>query len=154
MKASLLDKLQRLSERLEEVTHLLASENATANMDEYRKLTREHSDLTPVVETFHAYQKAQNDIHDAEEILNDPEMKAFAQEEIEEAETRLAKFEDELQILLLPKDEDDDKNIFIEIRAGTGGDEAALFAGDLLRMYTRFAENNRWQVEARTKGIK
>lgn len=147
MKASILDKLQRLSERLEEVTHLLASENATANMDEYRKLTREHSDLTPVVETFHAYQKAQNDIHDAEEMLNDPEMKAFAQEEIEEAEKRLAKFEEELQILLLPKDEDDDKNIFIEIRAGTGGDEAALFAGDLLRMYTRFAENNRWQVE-------
>ncbi|MBP6344963.1 MAG: peptide chain release factor 1 [Neisseriaceae bacterium] len=147
MKASLLSKLQHLSERLEEVTHLLASEQATNDMDQYRKLTREHSDITPIVETYHQYLQAKQDQVDAEEMLSDPDMKEFAQEEIQSAKERLEHIEFELQKQLLPKDADDDKNIFIEVRAGTGGDEAALFAGDLLRMYTRFAERNRWKVE-------
>ncbi|MBP6563786.1 MAG: peptide chain release factor 1, partial [Neisseriaceae bacterium] len=147
MKASLLSKLQFLSERLEEVTHLLASEQATNDMDQYRKLTREHSDITPIVETYHLYLQAQQDKADAEEMLSDPDMKEFAQEELQSAKERLESIALQLQKLLLPKDQDDDKNIFIEVRAGTGGDEAALFAGDLLRMYTRFAERNRWKVE-------
>ena len=133
MKPSIIEKLQQLSDRLEEVTHLLGQPEATSDMDNYRKLTREHAELTPVVEVFQNYQLAQSDLADAEEMLSDPEMKDFAA--------------DELQKLLLPKDADDDKNIFIEVRAGTGGDEAALFAGDLLRMYSRYAERNRWQVE-------
>lgn len=147
MKPSILEKLQQLSNRLEEVTHLLGQPEATSDMDNYRKLTREHAELTPVVEVFQNYQLAQSDLADAEEMLSDPEMKDFAAEEIEVAKAKIDELDTELQKLLLPKDADDDKNIFIEVRAGTGGDEAALFAGDLLRMYSRYAERNRWQVE-------
>ena len=147
MKPSILDKLQNLSHRLEEVTALLGSPDAVADMDNYRRLTQEHAELTPVVQTYLAYRQAQDDAAAAEEMLSDPEMKDFAAEEIAAAQERIARLDTELQTLLLPKDSDDDKNIFIEIRAGTGGDEAALFAGDLLRMYSRYAERNRWQVE-------
>ncbi len=147
MKPSLLNKLHHLTARLEEVTHLLAAENATDDMDAYRRLGREHAEITPVVEVFTAYTQAQNDLRDAEELRADPEMKAFAEEEIEHAHATIETLENELQLLLLPKDEDDDKNIFLEVRAGTGGEEAALFAGDLLRMYMRFAERNRWTSE-------
>ena len=147
MKPSIQAKLQNLSHRLEEVTALLGSPEATANMDSYRRLNQEHAELTPIVETYHAYTQAQGDLTDAQEMLSDPEMKDFAAEEIEAAKAKIEQLDLELQKLLLPKDADDDKNIFIEIRAGTGGDEAALFAGDLLRMYTRYAERNRWQTE-------
>ncbi len=147
MKPSILEKLQQLSDRLEEVTHLLGSPDITDDMDNYRKLTLEHAEITPVVETFNQYRLAQNDILEAEEMLSDPDMKDFAAEEIETAKAKIELLEQELQKLLLPKDADDDKNIFIEVRAGTGGDEAALFAGDLLRMYSRYAERNGWQVE-------
>ncbi len=147
MKPSILEKLHQLSERLEEVTHLLGSPEATADMDQYRKLTREHAEITPIVETYLSYRQAQSDIADAEAMLDDPEMKDFAAEEIEAAKARIETLDRELQTLLLPKDADDDKNIFIEVRAGTGGDEAALFAGDLLRMYSRYAERSGWQVE-------
>ncbi|BBF87627.1 peptide chain release factor 1 [Aquitalea magnusonii] len=147
MKPSIATKLSQLADRLEEVTHLLASESATADMDQFRKLTREHAELTPVVETFQQYQQCEKDIATAGEMLSDPDMKEFAQLEIDEGREKLAALELELQKLLLPKDPNDEKNIFLEIRAGTGGDEAALFAADLLRMYTRFAERNRWQVE-------
>ncbi|WP_373699161.1 peptide chain release factor 1 [Neisseria dentiae] len=147
MKPSILEKLQQLAERLEEVTHLLGQPEAADDMDNYRKLTREHAEITPVVEVFQQYRLAQSDLADAQEMLADPEMKAFAAEEIETAKAQIETLENELQKLLLPKDADDDKNIFIEVRAGTGGDEAALFAGDLLRMYSRYAERNRWQVE-------
>jgi len=129
------------------VTALLASPDVTNNMDEYRRLTREHAELTPVVETYAKYVQAETDLAAAEEMLNDPELKDFATEEIVAARTQIQQLDGDLQKLLLPKDEDDDKNIFIEVRAGTGGDEAALFAGDLLRMYTRFAERMGWQVE-------
>ncbi|QMT41492.1 peptide chain release factor 1 [Neisseria shayeganii] len=147
MKPSLLDKLHALSERLEEVTALLGSPEATADIDHYRRLNQEHAELTPVVDTYRQYRQAQSDLAAAEELLSDPEMKDFAAEEIDDAKAKIDMLDTELQKLLLPKDADDDKNIFIEIRAGTGGDEAALFAGDLLRMYTRFAERQRWQVE-------
>ncbi|RQO67165.1 peptide chain release factor 1 [Aquitalea sp. FJL05] len=147
MKPSIATKLSQLADRLEEVTHLLASESATADMGQFRKLTREHAELTPVVETFQQYQQCETDIATAGEMLSDPDMKEFAQLEIDEGREKMAALELELQKLLLPKDPNDEKNIFLEIRAGTGGDEAALFAADLLRMYTRFAERNRWQVE-------
>ena len=147
MKASLLEKLHQLADRLEEVTHLLASENATDNMDEYRKLNKEYAELTPLVETYQAFNQAQQDKIDAEEMLSDPDMKEFAAEEINAANDKIEQLEVDLQKLLLPKDQDDDKNVFIEVRAGTGGDEAALFAGDLLRMYVRYAERQGWKTE-------
>lgn len=147
MKPSMLAKLDQLANRLVELDELLMSEGATANMDSYRKMTREHAELSPLVALYKQYQEANGDIAAAQEMLADPDMKEFAQEEIEAAKSRLADLDLELQKMLLPKDENDERNIFLEIRAGTGGDESALFAGDLLRMYTRFAERNRWQVE-------
>ncbi len=140
-------KLEHLEARLAELNILLSSEDVTRDMDQYRKLTREHADIDPVVEKFIAYRNAENDEKAAEEMRADPDAKAFAEEEIKAAREQMELIEDDLQKLLLPKDPNDDKNIFLEIRAGTGGDESALFAGDLLRMYTRFAERNRWQVE-------
>ncbi|MCS0595672.1 peptide chain release factor 1 [Massilia agri] len=147
MKPSMLAKLDQLANRLVELDELLMSEGATANMDSYRKMTREHAELSPLVALYRQYGTAQDDILAAQEMAQDPEMKEFAQEEIEDAKARLAALDLELQKMLLPKDANDERNIFLEIRAGTGGDESALFAGDLLRMYTRFAERNRWQVE-------
>ena len=147
MKPSVLDKLQSLSERLEEVTALLSTPEATADINRFRQLNQEHAELTPVVEAYRQYRQAESDLADAEDMLADPEMKDFAAEEIEAAKAKIETLDTELQKLLLPKDEDDGKNIFLEIRAGTGGDEAALFAADLLRMYTRYAERNRWQTE-------
>lgn len=147
MKPSMLAKLDQLANRLDELDELLMSEGATSNMDSYRKMTREHAELGPLVALYKDYQGALGDIAEAQALLADPEMKEFAQEEIEAGKERLARLELELQKMLLPKDANDERNIFLEIRAGTGGDESALFAGDLLRMYTRFAERNRWQVE-------
>jgi len=143
----MLSKLDQLAERLDEVGHLLMQEGATNDMDTYRKLNREHAELSPLVALYKNFQQAQADIDEAQEMLNDPEMKAFAQDEIETAKTNMQTLEADLQKMLLPKDPNDERNILLEIRAGTGGDEAALFAGDLLRMYSRFAERNRWQVE-------
>ena len=116
MKASLLEKLHQLADRLEEVTHLLASENATDNMDEYRKLNKEYAELTPLVETYQAFNQAQQDKIDAEEMLSDPDMKEFAAEEIGAANDKIEQLEVDLQKLLLPKDQDDDKNVFIDVR--------------------------------------
>lgn len=147
MKPSMLTKLDHLSERLVEINQLLMQEGSTSNMDNYRKLNREHAELTPVVELYHRYQQAQTDISSAQEMLSDPEMKEFAQEEIGNAKAIIDNLEIDLQKMLLPKDPNDERNIILEIRAGTGGDESGLFAGDLLRMYTRYAERNRWQVE-------
>ncbi|MBU0594135.1 MAG: peptide chain release factor 1 [Pseudomonadota bacterium] len=147
MKPSILAKLASLSERLEELNLLLSSADITSNMDNYRKLTREHADITPVVEQYRAWQQCEQDMSDAEEMLADPEMKEFATAEIEDGKARLEQIEIDLQKLLLPRDPNDERNVFLEIRAGTGGDESALFAGDLFRMYTRYAERQRWQVE-------
>lgn len=143
----MLAKLDQLAERLDEVGHLLMQEGATNDMDSYRKLNREHAELDPLVALYKNYQQAQSDLDEAQDMLNDPDMKAFAQDEIEAAKEKMQTLESDLQKMLLPKDPNDERNILLEIRAGTGGDEAALFAGDLLRMYTRFAERNRWQVE-------
>ena len=147
MKPSMLAKLDQLSNRLVELDELLMHQDATANMDNYRKMTREHADIAPLAGLYASYQVAGADIATAQEMLADPDMKDFAQEEIEAAKGRMEQLERELQTMLLPKDANDERNIFLEIRAGTGGDESALFAGDLLRMYTRFAERNGWQVE-------
>ncbi len=147
MKPSLLSKLDQLTQRLEEVSALMNQEGATADMEHYRKLTREHSELEPLVALHAQWTQAQADLIAAQDMMSDPEMKSFAQEEMDTAQARAAALELDLQKMMLPKDPNDDRNIFLEIRAGTGGDESALFAGDLLRMYTRFAERKRWQVE-------
>lgn len=147
MKPSLLAKLQQLDERLVAVDRLLAAPETANQMNEFRKLSKERSDLAPVVEGFHRYQKLEADLQSAQEWLNDPELKGFAQEEISRVKDGLEQEAASLQILLLPKDPNDERNVILEIRAGTGGDESALFAGDLLRMYLRFAERNRWQTE-------
>jgi peptide chain release factor 1 len=147
MKPSLQAKLAHLSDRLDELNALLSLETATADMEAYRKLSREHADVAPVVALYHAYRKCEADIASAQEMLADPEMKELAQLEIEEGKAKLEALEAELQKELLPKDPNDERNVFLEIRAGTGGDESALFAGDLFRMYSRYAERQRWKVE-------
>ncbi|HEV3424080.1 MAG TPA: peptide chain release factor 1 [Paraburkholderia sp.] len=147
MKTSMQGKLDQLTTRLAELNDLLSREDVTSNLDQYRKLTREHAELGPVVEHYALWRQAHNDATTAQELLADASMRDFAEEEIRAARERMEKLGAELQKMLLPKDPNDDRNIFLEIRAGTGGDESALFAGDLLRMYLRFAERSRWQVE-------
>ena len=147
MNPSIAAKLARLSERLFEVNQLLCTEEATKNMDTFRKLNRERAELEPVVELYHAWQASGADIETAQEMMSDADMKEFAEAEIKQGEARMAQLEGELQKQLLPKDPNDDRGVFLEIRAGTGGDEASLFAGDLFRMYARYAERKRWQVE-------
>lgn len=147
MKPSIVNKLAQLADRLEEVGALLASEEATRDMDNYRKLTREHAELEPVVALYHEFRKTEADLAGAQEMLADPDMKELAEEELKTGKARIDELAVELQKALLPKDPNDERNIFLEIRAGTGGDESALFAADLFRMYSRFAERNRWQVE-------
>lgn len=147
MKSSMQSKLEQLSLHLRELDELLMQPDAASNQDNYRRMTREHAEISPIVTLFEAWQMAQADREAATEMLQDADMKEFAQQEITAAEEKMERAEEELQVMLLPKDPNDDKNIFLEIRAGTGGDESALFAGDLLRMYTRFAERNGWQAE-------
>lgn len=143
----MLKKLATLSERLDELNRLLSTEDATSDMDNFRKLTREHAEITPIVKQYRAYEQCEADLREAQAMLADPEMKDFAQEEIGNAKEKQEAIGLELQKLLLPKDPNDERNIFLEIRAGTGGDESALFAGDLFRMYSRYAERQRWKVE-------
>jgi peptide chain release factor 1 len=147
MKTSMQRKLDQLTTRLAELNDLLSREDITSNLDQYRKLTREHAELGPVVDHYALWRQAMTDAATAQELLADVSMRDFAEDEIRAARERMEKLGAELQKMLLPKDPNDDRNIFLEIRAGTGGDESALFAGDLLRMYLRFAERNRWQVE-------
>jgi len=147
MKPSIAAKLAQLSTRLQEINDLLAREDATADLEAYRRLTREHSEITPVVELYTQYASGEEDIRTAEEMVGDPSMREFAENEIKTTRERLAVIEAELQKLLLPKDPNDERNIFLEIRAGTGGDESALFAGELFRLYSRYAERRRWPVE-------
>ena len=147
MKPSMIRKLATLSERLEEINRLMSAENATSNMDNYRKITQEHAEITPIVEQYHAFEQVEADMNEAQAMLSDPDMKEFAQDEIEQGKLKMATIESALQKLLLPKDPNDDRNLFLEIRAGTGGDESGLFVGDLFRMYSRYAERQRWKVE-------
>ncbi|WP_269496632.1 peptide chain release factor 1 [Castellaniella sp. S9] len=147
MKPSMRSRLEQLAHRLIEIDALLAEPDSAADMDRFRKLTRERAELDPVVAAFTAWQRAETDREGARELMSDPEMRDMAAEELEAAEGRLEALEGELQVLLLPRDPDDDRSVFLEIRAGTGGDESALFAGDLLRMYMRYAESQGWRVE-------
>jgi peptide chain release factor 1 len=149
MKPSILAKLELLSARHEEIAGLLSEPEVINDQNKFRNLSMEYSQLEDVVKTFDQYQLAQQDLEAAQEMLkeDDAEMREMAQDEINDAEDRMQALEMELQKLLLPKDPNDNSNVFLEIRAGTGGDEAAIFAGDLFRMYSRFAETKRWQIE-------
>lgn len=147
MKATLTTKLSQLVERLEEINQLLAREDATADLEKYRKLSREHAELTPVVALYQGYRQAEADAATAQELFADPEMKVFAQTEFNASREKQSRLAAELQKVLLPKDPNDEKNIYLEVRAGTGGDESALFAGDIFRMYSRYAERQGWKVE-------
>ncbi len=147
MKLSIIEKLDKLSKRLIELSNMLSEPDITNNLEQYTKLNREYAELLPVVEKYRDYVKTSNDFETARELLADPEFKEFAQNEFDAAKIKLESLELELQKLLLPKDPNDDKNIYLEIRAGTGGDESALFSADLFRMYSRFAERSSWQVE-------
>ena len=147
MKQSMQNKLNTLQIRLDELNTELSSESATNDMERYKKISKEHSDITPVVDIYKEFIRLNKDIEDAKEMLNDPEMKVFAQDEIDNGKEKIITLEDQLQTLLLPKDPNDEKNIFLEIRAGAGGDESALFAGDIFRMYSRFVERMKWKIE-------
>ena len=149
MKPSLLQKLQTLSERHEELAALLGDAGVIAQQDKFRQYSREYADLEPVVRCFRQYRHTQADIDTARELLDgaDAEMRELAQEELEQSRERLAVLDGELQLQLLPKDPNDGRNVFLEVRAGTGGDEAAIFAGDLFRMYARYADTRGWRVE-------
>jgi peptide chain release factor 1 len=147
MKTSMQQKLDQLTTRLAELNDLLSRADVTANLDQYRKLSREHAEISPVVEHYAHWRQARSDAATAQELSADASMREFAEEEARSARDRMGQLEHELRAMLLPKDPNDERNIFLEIRAGTGGDESALFAGDLLRMYLRYAERQRWQVE-------
>ncbi|MCW9088142.1 MAG: PCRF domain-containing protein, partial [Gammaproteobacteria bacterium] len=149
MKPSILSKLENLSERLQELSALLADPGTIADQNRFRELSQEYAQIKPVVDSFARYTAALEDIAAAEEMAveSDPEMREMGEDELKVARERRDSLEVELQKLLLPRDPNDNKNVFLEIRAGTGGDEAALFAGDLFRMYLRYAEKRRWKVE-------
>ncbi len=141
------NRLEQLAHRLIEVDALLAEPEIAGDMARFRKISRERAELEPVVTAFNSYLAAEADVGAAQEMLADPDMREMAEEEIKLGKARIEALEGELQVLLLPKDPDDNRSVFLEVRAGTGGDESALFSGDLLRMYTRYAEQNGWRVE-------
>ncbi len=149
MKESILNKLHTLLDRHEEIAGLLADPDVIGDQNQFRELSQEYAQLEPVVSCFQKYNDANDDLAAAEEMLkdDDADVREMAEEEKKDASEKTDTLELELQKLLLPKDPHDESNIFLEIRAGTGGDEAAIFAGDLFRMYSRFAELKRWQVE-------
>ncbi|MDP4073074.1 peptide chain release factor 1 [Acidovorax sp. A1169] len=147
MKTFLRNQLERYAQRLGELDFLLSREDIMGDMAQYRLLSREHAEVTQVAGRYARYVQREADLAGAREMLADPDMAEMAQEEVTGAEAELLQLEDELQRLLLPRDPDDTRNAFMEIRAGTGGDESALFAGDLTRMYSRYAANVGWKVE-------
>ena len=147
MKSSLRNKLESLARRLVEVDANLSSEDAVRDMDRYRTLNKERADIEPVVATYREYGRAEADVAAADELARDPAMKDYADEEHVAATARMEALAADLQRMLLPQDPNDERNVFLEIRAGTGGDESALFAGSLCRMYTRYAERAGWKVE-------
>ncbi len=149
MQESILRKLEALVERHQEVEQLLSQPDVIADQDKFRELNREYSQLQVTVTSFKEYTTASDDLKEMEEMLkgDDPDMKAMAEEEIGPTQEKVAKLEHELQLLLLPHDKRDDCNCFLEIRAGTGGDEAALFAGDLFKMYSHYVDAKSWQLE-------
>ena len=149
MKASILEKLDRLTERYEEVSALLSDADVIGNQNQFRELSKEFAELEPVVQAYQSYQQLLANMAEAKQWLQegDADMKAMAEEELETCEAQLEPMKLELQRLLLPKDPKDEKNCYLEIRAGTGGDEAAIFSGDLFRMYSKYAERRGWRVE-------
>ena len=147
MKATLRAKLDSLVGRLEVLNGLLAAENATRDMDAFRRLSREQAEVSAVVSLFQDYLQAERDANDARDMAAEASMKSYADEELKKARAAMERLEAELQKALLPKDPNDERNTFLEVRAGSGGDEASLFAGELFRMYVRYAERKGWQVE-------
>lgn len=147
MKPSLLDNLEQMQRRADELDALLAAPDCTADLQRFRNMTRELAELQPVVGLYVQYKVKTEDLSQAESLLSDPDMKELAQQEIQDARAALDALEAQLQVALLPRDPDDSRNVFVEIRAGTGGEESALFAADLLRMYARYAERKRWATE-------
>tara|TARA_R110002073_G_scaffold92997_3_gene217587 strand:- start:7986 stop:9071 length:1086 start_codon:yes stop_codon:yes gene_type:complete len=149
MKASLHTKLEMLSDRHEEVSALLSDSQTIADQNKFRELSREYSELEPVVACHAQYRQVQADMDEARVMMDDadPEVREMAREELDSGGERLAELEAQLQMLMLPRDPRDSHNVFLEIRAGTGGDEAAIFSGDLFRMYSRYAESQGWKVE-------
>jgi peptide chain release factor 1 len=145
MKPFLRQQLERFPVRLQELDFFLAQPEVVNDMARYREITREHAEVSLVAGRYQVFQQRERDLAQAREMLEDPEMADMAKEELAALDTELPALETELQGLLLPKDPDDARNTFLEIRAGTGGDESALFAGDLLRMYTRYAERQGWR---------
>ncbi len=141
------DKIQDFEVRFQELESLLSDPVIISNQPEFRKLSREHSDLSPIVEAFRRYKKVLAELEENRELLSDPDMKEMAEEELSRLTEERDSLDAEIKLLLLPKDPNDSRDVILEIRAGTGGDESALFAGDLFRMYSRFAEKNRWKVE-------
>ncbi|CAH0201981.1 MULTISPECIES: peptide chain release factor 1 [unclassified Pseudomonas] len=149
MKASLINKLDLLHDRFEEVTALLGDAEVITNQTQFRAYSKEYAEIEPVIMAFREFRKVQADLDGALALLkdSDPDMREMAEEEVDTARARLVELEDSLQRMLLPKDPNDGRNVFLEVRAGTGGDEAAIFAGDLFRMYSRYAEKQGWRVE-------
>jgi len=147
MKSSMRSRLEQISQRLIEVDALLAEPDAANDMDRFRKLSRERAEIDPVVMLFRSYEATEADLQTATEMMSDPELRDMAQEELDTAKARIEELEEQLQLQLLPKDPDDGRSVFLEVRAGTGGDESAIFSGDLFRMYSRYAEQKGWKVE-------
>lgn len=149
MKSSIETKLDRLNDRFAEVSGLLSEQSVISDQPRFRSLSKEFAEIEPIVGCYQDYLSVADDIAEAQELVKDgdADMRSLAEEELESATARQTALDDELQRLMMPKDLDDDKNIFLEIRAGTGGDEASLFAGDLFRMYSRFAEQRGWRIE-------
>ena len=141
------DKLESVEKRYEELTKLISDPEIIANQSEWQKMMKEHSSIEEVVLKYREYKKTKESMQEAEELMKDPEMKELAEAEYYESKEKLPKIEEEIKILLIPKDPDDDKNIICEIRGGAGGEEAALFAGTLFRMYSMYAEKKHWKVE-------
>ena len=140
-------KLEDVEKRYEELTVQISDPEVIARTNEWQKMMKEHAEIAPVVEKYREYKKAEKTIEESKEMLNDPELKGLAEIELDEARKRLPQIEEELKILLIPKDPDDDKNTICEIRAGAGGEEAALFAGTLFRMYSMYAEKKHWKID-------
>ena len=140
-------KLDAVEKRYEELTQKISDPEVIANQNEWRNLMKEHAEIEPIVEKYREYKKTKQTVEDAKEMMEDPELKELAEAEMLEAKEKLPGLEEEIKILLLPKDKDDDKNVICEIRGGAGGDEAALFAGTLFRMYSMYAERKHWKLE-------
>lgn len=155
MKASMLEKLDNLHDRYSEISALLSDPETIGNQNKFRELSKEYSELEPVVQTYERYRSIMEEISGAEALLKegDAEMRALAQEELQSCEARREPLERELESLLLPRDPNDAKNVFLEIRAGTGGDEAAIFAGNLFRMYSKYAETRGWRIEVLSESL-